>query len=62
MISLAKKGIEVFFKKNGQPSEIILENKVFGLVNMIENWYFIRLAKNLRLADVKQVATLLIET
>ena len=36
-ILLAKKGIEVFLRKVGQPSEIIVDNEVFGLANIIEN-------------------------
>ena len=44
-IPLAKKEIEVFLKRTGRLSEIYFEDKVVGLVDMIDNQYIIRLAK-----------------
>ena len=41
-ILLARKGIEVFLRKAGQPSEIIVDEKIFALANIIENQYDIR--------------------
>lgn len=40
-IPLAKKVIEVFLRKDGQPSEMIVDNKEFGLTNIIKNQYVI---------------------
>ncbi len=48
-IPLANKGIEVFLRKVGQPSEIIADDKRFRLADMIWNQYVIRLAENPRL-------------
>lgn len=46
IITLVKKGIKVFLRKAGQLSKIIIDNKLFDLVNIIENQYVIRLIKN----------------
>lgn len=52
-ITLAKKGIEIFLKKNGLLFEIIADNKVFELANIIENQYVIQLAKSSKFAIIK---------
>lgn len=41
IIHLAKKDIEVFLKKTGQPSKIIADNKIFKLADIIKNQYII---------------------
>ena len=43
-LAFDKKDTEVFLRKTGQSSEIIADNKVFGLVGKIENQYVIQLA------------------
>ncbi len=45
-IPLAKKGIEIFLRRTGRPSEIFFEDEVVGLADMIENQYVIRLARS----------------
>lgn len=44
-IPLAKKGVEMFLRKAGQPSEIV-DKEVLGLANIIENQYIIRLKEH----------------
>ena len=61
-ILLAKKSIDVSLRKAGQPSEIIADDEVFGLADMIENQYVIRLAESLILAIVNRVRAPTIET
>ena len=41
IISLAKKNIEIFPRKASQSFEIVVDNKIFGLANIIENQYII---------------------
>ena len=60
-ILLAKKGIEVFLKKVSQPSEIIVDDEVFGLANIIGNLYVIWLAKNPKPETVNRVTAPTIE-
>ena len=43
-IFLAKKGIEMFLRRIGWPSEIFFEDKLIRLADMIDNQYVIRLA------------------
>lgn len=47
----------MFLKKVGQPSEIIADNRVFGLANIVENQYVIQLAENPKPATVNQIKT-----
>ena len=54
-IPLAKKGVKVFLKKIGQPSESVVDEEVFGLAGIIKNQYVIRLTKNPKPATVNQV-------
>ena len=51
-ISLAKKGVEVFLKKAGQLSKIVIDEEVFNLADIIENQYFIQLVDILKPAIV----------
>ena len=61
-IPLAKKGVEVFLRKAGQPSEIVVDDEVFGLADIIENQYVIRLAENPKPATVNRVTAPTIDT
>ena len=61
-IPLAKKSVELFLRKTGQTSKIIVDKEVFDLVNIIKNQDVIRLAKNPKIAMVNQVTALTIET
>lgn len=49
-------------KKVGQHSEIIVEEKIFGLANIIQNQYVIYWAQIPKLIAVNQVIVLTIET
>ena len=49
-------------KKAGQPSEIVVDEEVFGLANIIKNQYIIRLAETPKPATVNQVIAPTIET
>ena len=44
-ILLAQKGIEVFLRRTGRPSEIFFEDEVVGLADMVENQYVTCLAR-----------------
>ncbi len=61
-IPLARKSIKVFLGKVGQPLEIVFNEKVFGLANIIENQYVIRLAETPKPAIVNRVTTPTIAT
>ena len=61
-IPLARKGIEVCLRKAGQPSEIVVDEEVFGLADIIENQYVIRLAETPKPATVNRVTAPTIET
>ncbi len=54
-IPLVRKGIEVLFRKAGQPSEIVVDEEVFGLADIIENEYVARLAEIPKPAIVNRV-------
>ncbi len=58
----AKKSIEVFLRKAGQPSEIIVDEEVFGLADIIKNQYVIRLAETPKPGIDNRVIALTIET
>ncbi len=60
-IPWARKGVEVFLRKAGQPSEIIVDEEVFGLADIIENQYLIRLAETQKPATVNRVTAPTIE-
>ncbi len=62
IIPLARKSNEVFLRKAGQPSEIVVDEKVFGLADIIENQYVIRLAETPKPATVNRVTAPTIET
>ncbi len=55
-IPLARKGIEMFLRKATQPSEIVIDEEVFGLADIIENQYVIRLADIPKPTRVNQVS------
>ena len=40
-IPLARKDVEIYLRKAGQPSEIVVDEEIFGLANIIENHYVI---------------------
>lgn len=61
-ILLAKKYFEVFWRKVGWPSKIIVNKKVFDLANMIKNQYVIQLAEKSKPVIVNQVIALTIKT
>ncbi len=46
IIFLARKGIEVLFKKAAQPSEIFVDEEVFGLANIIKNQVRFSVSRN----------------
>lgn len=52
-ILIAKKNIKVFLRKTSQHFEIIIDINIFGLVNIIEIQFVIRLLENLKPAIVK---------
>lgn len=62
IISLARKDIEVRLRKAGQLSEIVVNKEVFGLADIIENQYIIRLAETPKLITVNRVIALVIKT
>lgn len=41
IIFLAKKCIKIFLKKVNQLLEIAINKEIFGLADIIENWYMI---------------------
>ena len=61
-IFLARKDVEIYLRKTGQLSKIIIDKEVFGLVDIIKNQYVIRLAEILKPVTVNQVITSIIET
>ena len=61
-IPLARKGVEVCLRKAGQPSKIVVDEEVFGLADIIENQYVIRLAETPKPAIVNRVKAPTIET
>ena len=61
-MNLARKGVEIFLKKVGLPSEIVVDEDVFGLSDIIENQYVFQLAETLKPATVNQITALTIET
>lgn len=62
IISLTRKGIEIFLRKANHSSEIIVNEKIFRLVNIIKNQYVIELAEISKPTIVNQVITLTIQT
>ena len=52
----------MFLRKARRPSEIVIDEEVFGLADMIENQYFIRLAETSKHATVNRVIAPNIET
>lgn len=61
-ILLARKDIEMFFRKTDQPSEIIVNKEIFDLANIIKNQYVIRLKKISKPVIVNRVTTPIIKT
>ncbi len=61
-IPSARKGIEVLLKKSGQPSEIVVDEEVFGLADIIKNQYVIRLAETPKPAVLNRVTAPTIKT
>lgn len=61
-ILLVKKGVKIILKKASQSSEIIIDEKIFGLANIIKNKYIIWLAKKSKFASINQNIALTIET
>lgn len=61
-ILLASKSVEVFCRKANEPSEIIVNKKVFGLADKIENQYVIQLAKTPKPATVNQITAPTLKT
>lgn len=61
-IPLAKKSIEMFLKKTRQPTEIVIDEEIFGIANIIKNQYVIRLDKILKSATINQITAPTIET
>ncbi len=51
----------MFFRKAGQPSEIVIDEEVFGLADIIKNQYLIQLAEILKPAIINRVTALTIE-
>ena len=62
IILLAKKSVEMFLRKASQPSEIDVDDKVFGLADIIENQYVIWLVEHPKPAIVSRVTVPTIET
>lgn len=49
---LARKVVEIFLRKAGQPSKIIIDEEIFDLADIIENQYVIWLTETLKSATV----------
>lgn len=62
IIILAKKCIKMFLNRAGPLSKIIVDEKVFGLANMIKNQYIILLTKIFKSITINQVAALIMKT
>ena len=44
IVPLAKKGIEVFLRKKGCPSEIYFGEEIFGFIDIVDSQYIVRQA------------------
>lgn len=51
----------MYLKKASKPSGILIDEDVFGLADIIENQYVIKLATTLKLATVNRVTALTIK-
>lgn len=62
IILLAGKNIEIFLRKAGQSSKIIVDKEIFDLADMIKNHYVIRLVDTPKPTTINQVTAPRIKT